>query len=81
VDAPELAMETQTMVLLDRGFLEHSDPTSVLVHEAAHQWFGDSLSLATWADIWLNEGFAEYIQVLWQVQRGDSLRLFFAAQV
>jgi aminopeptidase N len=76
VDAPELAMETQTMVMLDRGFLEHSDPSPVLVHEAAHQWFGDSLSLATWADIWLNEGFAEYIQVLWQVQRGDSLRLW-----
>jgi aminopeptidase N len=32
----------------------------VVAHEIAHQWFGDSVTESTWADLWLSEGFATY---------------------
>lgn len=37
----------------------------LMVHEFAHQWFGDMITCATWADIFLNEGFATFSEALW----------------
>ncbi|MFI0809183.1 M1 family metallopeptidase [Streptomyces echinatus] len=75
--APDVgyALETQTRPLYD------SAPTlDTLVHESAHQWFGDSVSLTTWKDIWLNEGFATYAEWLYAEQHGgDSAQRTFDA--
>lgn len=50
-------MEHQTMSSMATGSLSNS-PT--LIHELAHQWFGDNVTFAHWNDLWLAEGFAEY---------------------
>ncbi|WEO99284.1 M1 family metallopeptidase [Streptomyces sp. FXJ1.172] len=69
------ALETQTRPLYDSA-----PDLTTLVHESAHQWFGDSVSLAAWKDIWLNEGFATYAEWLYTEQHGgDSAQKTFDA--
>ncbi|WP_306208821.1 M1 family metallopeptidase [Actinoplanes sp. RD1] len=43
----------------------------LVVHELAHQWFGNSLTVADWRHIWLNEGFATYAEWLWSESVGE----------
>lgn len=67
------------------GGMEHQTATSagnwspgLVVHETAHQWFGDAVTLRDFSHIWLNEGFATYAEALWaEAQGGRAAYLAF----
>ncbi|HEX6117754.1 MAG TPA: M1 family metallopeptidase [Solirubrobacterales bacterium] len=67
VPAFPYALETQT-----RPIYTELPSELLVVHEIAHQWFGDSLTPADWHQIWLNEGFATYAEFLWEEERGKE---------
>lgn len=69
------ALETQ-----NRPYFPGVPGTALLVHELAHQWYGDSVTPKTWQDMWLNEGFATYAEWLWAEDHGgDSAQQTFDA--
>lgn len=62
------ALETQTRPIYSSFANE-----STVVHELAHQWFGDDVTVERWADICLNECFASYAEWLWSENSGTDL--------
>ncbi len=67
------ALENQTRPIYSAAFFTPGrDSSRVIVHELAHQWFGDSVAVNEWNEIWLNEGFATYAEWLWQEHNGTS---------
>ena len=69
VDFPDngpAAMETQTLSQHEIDEFSYSLSEYVIAHELAHQWFGDSVSLENWQDIWLKEGAATYAGWMWR---------------
>jgi aminopeptidase N len=63
----EYALETQT-----RPIYAFAPNRTTVVHETAHQWFGDSVSLERWPNIWLNEGFATWTQWYFAEKHGGN---------
>ncbi|MEV6630409.1 M1 family metallopeptidase [Actinoplanes sp. NPDC051470] len=75
------ALENQTRPVYDGASFARGSNNSLIVHELAHQWFGDSVSVGQWKDIWLNEGFASYAQWLWSEEQGEGTTAELASYV
>ena len=72
-DSVGYALETQTRPVYSRAASE-----GTVLHELAHQWFGNAVSPERWQDIWLNEGWATYAEWLWSEHNGgDSAQAHF----
>ncbi|MBV9963139.1 MAG: hypothetical protein JO072_12910 [Parafilimonas sp.] len=61
------------------GGMEHqtnsfvtSTGTNLMTHELGHQWFGDKVTCGSWQDIWLNEGFAQWLADMFYTEKVDS---------
>jgi aminopeptidase N len=66
-DSVGYALETQTRPVYSRVARE-----GTVAHELAHQWFGNAVSPQRWQDIWLNEGWANYVSWLWDEHDGGD---------
>ena len=68
----ESGMETQAMITL--GDTDYATEPATIVHELVHQWYGDQVTPSDWRDVWMNEGMAMYLQLMWEAeQRGIDL--------
>ena len=70
-DDLEIPLEAHGLAVFGRNHVDGMHGSDRLIaHELAHQWFGNSLTLTRWADIWLHEGFACYAEWIWAEASG-----------
>ncbi|MCX4668701.1 M1 family metallopeptidase [Streptomyces sp. NBC_01381] len=69
-----VALETQTLSLIPKADLLGTkvDAERNMVHELTHQWFGDSVALASWSDLWVSEGHARFYERMYSEEHGGD---------
>ena len=67
IESPYEGMEHQTAIAYGNGYKNDIDPVTdyILLHELAHEWWGNSITAKDLADVWLQEGFATYAEALY----------------
>jgi aminopeptidase N len=72
-DELEIPLEAQGLGIFGRNHVDGAHGSDRLIaHELAHQWFGNSLTVESWRDIWLHEGFACYAEWIWSEGSGGQ---------
>ncbi len=72
-DELEIPLEAHGLAVFGRNHVDGLHGSDRLIaHELAHQWFGNSLTLSLWKDIWLHEGFACYAEWIWSEASGGK---------
>jgi aminopeptidase N len=80
-DELEIPLEAHGLAVFGRNHVDGEHGTDRLIaHELAHQWFGNSVTLGRWRDIWLHEGFACHAEWLWSEHRGGDTADTLAAR-